>query len=447
MGVANGVGATARRIGRDARGLPPAHRRDGAALLLACLALVVAAQSWFGLTGLAGQTIEWAAAGLVGVLSKALPVVLIYLAVRLMRHPQEAENNGRISIGFTALIVAVASLIHIGCGLPGPRGGWAAIRSAGGLVGMIGTPAAALLTRWIAFTVFLVLAFFGVLVLTATPVNRIPSRIREGLAALGLAEARRHPRRPKLDVYAADEPYRRPDQAEPPDSQPAEDAPFPDYRTGKRPTGDAVPRRPDGIVQGGAGGAEPSEAQTAELADAAEVAEAGAGLGLTAKDGGADAEGAGGGPTPSPVPPGGAQGDLIGDVLYELPSPELLAKDLPRADHGEGAGRIVEALTEVFEQFSVDATVSGFTCGPTVTRYEVELGPGVKVERITQLQRNIAYAVASPEIRIISPIPGKSAIGVEIPNLVRETVALGDVLSSPIARRNRHPMVAGLGKD
>ncbi|MBB0246316.1 cell division protein FtsK, partial [Streptomyces alkaliphilus] len=148
-----------------------------------------------------------------------------------------------------------------------------------------------------------------------------------------------------------------------------------------------------------------------------------------------------------PLPPRAEQLQLSGDITYSLPPLDLLTRGGPGRTRSPANDAVVESLSTVFSEFKVDARVTGFTRGPTVTRYEVELGPAVKVEKITALTKNIAYAVASPDVRIISPIPGKSAVGIEIPNSDREMVNLGDVLRTAAAAEEDHPLLVGLGKD
>lgn len=152
-------------------------------------------------------------------------------------------------------------------------------------------------------------------------------------------------------------------------------------------------------------------------------------------------------PEPKALPPRSEQLQLRGDITYVKPRLDLLERGGPGKTRSAANDAVVASLTNVFMEFKVDASVTGFTRGPTVTRYEVTLGAAVKVERITALAKNIAYAVASPDVRIISPIPGKSAVGIEIPNTDREMVNLGDVLRLADAAEDDHPMLVALGKD
>ncbi|MCP1388632.1 DNA translocase FtsK [Corynebacterium sp. TA-R-1] len=132
---------------------------------------------------------------------------------------------------------------------------------------------------------------------------------------------------------------------------------------------------------------------------------------------------------------------------YVLPATDLLVPGAAPKTRTQANDRMIEAITDVFEEFHVDAQVTGFSRGPTVTRYEVELGPGVKVSKITNLQSNLAYAAATDNVRLLTPIPGKSAVGIEVPNQDREMVRLRDVLDAPKVASDADPMLIGLGKD
>ncbi|WP_089801863.1 DNA translocase FtsK [Cellulomonas sp. KH9] len=444
MGAAHLVGGTARHVGAGARELDPAHRRDGLALTLVGLAVVVAAREWWDLSGTAGDVIHNVVAGTFGVVGVAVPVVLLGVGVRLMRHPDRVQANSRIGIGLSAVTIAVCGIVHLTHGLPSTQD-MAAVRAAGGIVGFaVGTPLATLLTTIVAGLLLGILAFFGVLVVTATPVHQIGPRLR------GL--------------------YRRlTGQHEHPAEDVDEDAPLviealhsarpepPAKKSrrllGRRRAEDAAPPE-DGRLDGYEGDEaferaavvareEEEAAAAAAAADALEtrrMAPTAPTVPMAAVEPDLPAP-------PTSGVPRGEQPMLEGDVVYILPTEDVLAKGAPHKVRSAANDRVVESLTSVLEQFEIDAQVTGFTRGPTVTRYEVELGPAVKVERVTALSKNIAYAVASADVRILSPIPGKSAIGIEIPNTDRETVALGDVLRSSAAKRTEHPMVIGVGKD
>ncbi len=416
MLLARLVGALVRAVGRraaTARDLDPAHRRDGLGLAALGLALVLGVGLWWHGAGPVGAVIAASVHLLVGSAAVVVPVLVLLLALRLMRRAPDPDSRGRHLVGGAAVLLGVLGLLHLGHGSPTVQPGRS---EAGGILGtLIGAPLGTAVTTWVAAPLLVLAVVFGLLVITATPINQVGARMKR--------LRRRLPSRLRGDRGQGQPPRTGEDPATDDDADDgaddAEAPPPPGRRRPARRQGAAAP------PQGEAGG-DP----TAGLLDTER-------------------------PTPVAPPPPHTPAPTRAEQLaltavegdYRLPPPDLLSKGSPHKTRSKVNDGVIESLTLVFEQFDVDAAVTGFSRGPTVTRYEVELGPGVKVERIIQLSRNIAYAVKSPDVRIISPIPGKSAVGVEIPNADRELVSLGDVMRSHAATSDHHPMTVGLGKD
>ncbi len=404
LGIAGLIGAVARSIGHSAKELEPEQRRDGIGLTLLGLGIIVAAAVWWQLPGSVANGVRMAITGSVGILAWAAPLVLVLIAWRTMRHPDESGPAGRRLLGWLAVVGGALGLVSIAHGVPRPSN-MDAVREAGGAVGFLFSSILVdlLKSAYVAAPLLVLLAAFGLLILTNTPLYAVPSRfveIRD--KALG---------RNKPEAPAADTPKRRHPQVQRPHDEPFENP----------------------LIDG------PDEDGQVSVAPRTHVDHDAASAG--------DAERTGPIEPIEPIPDRAEQLALSGDIVYTLPATTNLREGTPPKKRSAASDEVVDRLTEVLNQFQIDAHVTGYTRGPTVTRYEVELGPAVKVEKVTALSKNIAYAVASNEVRILSPIPGKSAIGVEIPNLDKEMVSLGDVLRSNKARNDHHPMVVGLGKD
>ena len=419
LGIAHLLGAIVRRIGTTARGLEPEQRKDGLGLALIGLAIIVGAAVWWRLDNPVTEAVRALVEGAVGIAAWGMPLLLLVCAWLAMRKPRLEGPSGRPLIGWAATSLGALGLIHIQHGLPRPSpsdGGIDAMREAGGAIGYVSSALISDLFRStaIAIPLLVLLTIFGLLVVTATPVYQIPSRVRgivdkllgrtpSAVPAESTDEwtsleplTRTRPRR-RVSTMTGDET----DEIEPVDGQALESREF-------------APRDGTGGSASGAGSSEDTPLEP---------------------------------PPHTPLPQRVEQLSLSGDITYTLPENGVLKPGSAHKARSAVSDAIVGRLTEVLEQFEIDAQITGYTRGPTVTRYEVELGPAVKVEKVTALSKNIAYAVASADVRILSPIPGKSAIGVEIPNVDAEIVSLGDVLRAPRARSDSHPMVVALGKD
>jgi S-DNA-T family DNA segregation ATPase FtsK/SpoIIIE len=439
LGIAHTIGGAARRVGHGARDLDDVHRRDGLGLLFVALAVIVAAAVWFGVDGWFTAGLGTVSAYLLGAFDIAVPLLLLAIGWRTLRHPEDHVTNGRLIVGGLALLLAAAGLWHLAQGLPTPSDGFDSLATGTGITGWVTTaPIAAALGPVVTGVLLALLAVFGILVLTATPLMAVPQALRRVSGhILRPGSGTRAADDELLDSYAADE---------------VDGFIVESDTEGVMSEDFAIDS--DAAEEFLMSAAEPAGPTLGVASAAREIADA-ARFDTSPRDVTSEipivtAENPPPAPTPvlEPAPAGPAeQLPLDRAIDYRLPDAGTLkAGPAPRA-RTKANDSVVASLTQVLDEFAIDARVTGFTRGPTVTRYEIELGPSVKVERVTALSRNIAYAVASPEVRILSPIPGKSAIGIEIPNTDRELVSLGDVLRSAVATDEHHPMTVALGKD
>ena len=474
---------------------------DGAAIGVFAVALILAGTLWFGVGGAVGNAIAGILTWIIGAGGYVVPIAMAFAAWVLMVGIERTQRSTvRLWIGSALVVLPMLGLIHIFAGQPTDSAGKA---SAGGLVGQaIGTPMAVGFSVYLAVPLLLLAIVYGALQLTGLTVKQIYTLAadflgvgswRDGRGSDGYADYEdqsndvdeddqyghvdrqitRAARRTPMDNYPVEEQGSDVDDAADSNETLVLDtassrAPQRRKRTQpkcpqpKRPESKRTQPKPAPQVEDVAELLDDDEAESkpepkpepkrdpvADSRDSVRQA-------IIARSG-IDAAA-----VPASTPKSELEEDVAEGVTdkvaekattnkeesdYALPSTDLLLNgDAPKT-RSETNDRMIEAITEVFEEFNVDAQVTGFSRGPTVTRYEVELGPGVKVSKITNLQSNLAYAVATDNVRLLTPIPGKSAVGIEVPNTDREMVRLGDVLEAPKVRGDADPMVIGLGKD
>ena len=473
LGIAHVVGAIARGIGKSARDLDPAHRRDGLGLVYLSFAIIVASVIWFDASGFISGVVTSVVTGAIGMFDVLAPVALLVIAIQTLRHPDApSQKKGRLTIGWTLLSLSVMGIAHINRGNPIPSSGATAMRDASGWVGWAVTaPFVSAVGTIVTVLLLLVVSFFSILIITATPVNAIPTKVRAITAKFNHSKTLEESAdefgmsHPNVDAISAAQAQLALDLTVAPHR-----TLFSRFRRKSATASEVDPALAIGQLAGDTPFATPvvtnqvveevieTAAQVQDITQMNTIA-----VDVLAPVVSIDTQAVSletGIAKPSVVvapsqpasmldvkPVKSEQLQFVSASNYKLPSESLLKPGATPKARTAANDAVIEALTQVLEQFDIDAKVTGFQRGPTVTRYEVELGPKVKVERVTALSKNIAYAVASADVRILSPIPGKSAIGIEIPNTDREVVSLGDVMRSQEAAGDQHPMLVGLGKD
>jgi len=427
------------RLGRGPRKALSPHKGDIQGVFLILFAVLLALGIWLHNGGKVGVFLALLFRGLFGYGAYAVPVLFAGLGLALFRRSAAKADDavaGRVAIGLLASLLGGLGLLHLARGAPPTSARPSVLQDSGGLVGAaVVAPLARLLSTWGAGTAFACLLFLGALISTRTSVASVGRGIAS--AGKGLRAVVTPPPRPAADADAASAQRsataggRQRTATQTAGEEAGADGPdeAPARRRGRRrgePAGDTAqgpdaPDAADADVAGAAGEGDPipKPAAPTALADQPGAGEA-VQLAMTvrAKAGG----------------------------VYTTPPESLLRRGHARPIDSRRLDETARILENTLDQFEVDARVARYTRGPTVTRYEVELGPATKVARVIGLSHDIAYALASPDVRIIAPIPGKSAIGIEVPNRDRELVTLGDILGR-VDKDEGHPLTVALGKD
>jgi len=372
------------------------------------LGVLGACALYFHTLSLVGRSIRRAGSDGLGYADGVVPISLIVAGVALAA--KRIRHGVLASIGFLALVIfASAGLGEFFGGTPKLTSPLSSLSAAGGYLGaLVGRPVDALVGTAAGIVIFFVIAFLGAVMLCGIPLQIAFRSIGQNARALG-------------HITAALAQRVRTDDDEDNDAD----------------ENSSDERIASAVAVANSARALPEDDDEEELDEPEPrfVASPGAML-----------------PAPVPEPPTGPGEQLSLPVVprpgpYHLPSPKLLKRSAEQNTNMRAIEERGQVLQRALAAHGVDTHLAGFTVGPTVTRFELELGLGVKVARVTSLAKDIAYAMASPDVRILAPIPGRSAIGVEVPNVDRHLVTLGDVLASEEARRATHPLEVGLGRD
>ena len=364
---------------------------------------------YFKLAGLVGRALTNVLGWLTGLGRFFVPVALVAIGISLIRKGQ-IEQRFRLAVGVSAIAGSSLGLLHIARGAGKITVHLDSLAGAGGWIGaLVGQPLKALLAPAGAVVVLVAAIIGGLLLLTRRPLREViagiltfipritsPIRSAAGRAVGGVStlssERTAATGTPRVyDVEADDDDW----------SVPGEAATLP------LPAPRPKPKAPRPLPPPTLGDAAPSGAKQAEL----------------------------------DLGPGAKRGAWV------LPPASYLVKTGAQTINRAEVDARGRTLHEALESHGVETRLVGATVGPTVTRYELELGSGVKVARVTTLQRDIAYSMAATDVRILAPIPGRSAIGVEVPNHTRQLVSLGDILGGAEAREATHPLDVAVGKD